>query len=117
MSGPDPVVDLEALLESVGGDCDLLDELAATFMQEVPGWIASLRAALERGDAAGVFRVAHGVTGAVGYFRAAPVRRLAAALEAMGREGELEAAPAALDQLETGLLELTQLLGEAPWRR
>lgn len=44
MSGRDPVVDLDALLESVGGDCDLLDELAATFIAEAPAWIASLRA-------------------------------------------------------------------------
>ncbi|HKW95688.1 MAG TPA: Hpt domain-containing protein [Methylomirabilota bacterium] len=117
MSGAELGFDLDALLESVAGDCDLLDELAATFISEAPGWIASLRAALERGDAATVFRVAHGVTGAVGYFRAAEVRQLAATLEAMGRAGQLEGAPAALDQLEAALLELKRLLGEAPWRR
>ena len=117
MSGRDPVVDLDALLESVAGDCDLLDELAATFISEVPAWIAALQAALERGDAAAVFRVAHGVTGAVGYFRAARVRQIAAALEAMGRAGQLESAPAALDQLEAALLELRQVLADSPWRR
>jgi len=117
MSGCDPVVDLDALLESVAGDCDLLDELAATFISETPAWIASLRAALARGDAAALFRVAHGVTGAVGYFRAAQVRQLAAALEAMGRAEQLEGAPATLDQLEAALLELRQLLADSPWRR
>ncbi len=111
------MIDLDALLESVGGDCDLLDELAATFISEAPAWIASLRAALERGDAATVYRVAHGVTGAVGYFRAGQVRQLAAALEAIGHAGQLEGAPAALDQLELALLELGLLLADSPWRR
>ncbi len=111
------MVDLDALIESVAGDRELLDEVAATFISEAPGWIASLRAALAQGDAGAVYRVAHGVAGAVGYFRATQVRQLAAALEAMGRAGQLEGAPAALDQLEAGLLELKRFVGEAPWRR
>ena len=77
MTESGPLLDLDALLESVGGDRELLDELAATFIAEVPGWIASLRAALESGQPETVFRVAHGVSGAVGYFRAAGVRKRA----------------------------------------
>ena len=38
------------LLAGVGGDRELLDELAATFAEEVPGWIATLRTALASGD-------------------------------------------------------------------
>jgi len=74
MTESGPLLDLDTLLESVGGDRELLDELAATFIAEVPGWIASLRAGLESGQPETVFRVAHGVSGAVGYFRAAGVR-------------------------------------------
>ena len=46
MTDGEPILDLAALLESVGGDRDLLDELAGTFAQEVPGWVASLRSAI-----------------------------------------------------------------------
>ena len=117
MTESGPLLDLDTLLESVGGDRELLDELAATFIAEVPGWIASLRAGLESGQPETVFRVAHGVSGAVGYFRAAGVRKRAVDLEATGRAGRLEGVAAQIDQLEIDLLALSRVLGEAPWRR
>lgn len=117
MTESGPLLDLDALLESVGGDRELLDEMAATFIAEVPGWIASLRAGLESRQPETVFRVAHGVSGAVGYFRAAGVRKRAADLEAMGRAGRLDEAAAQLDRLEADLHALSRHLDEAPWRR
>jgi HPt (histidine-containing phosphotransfer) domain-containing protein len=84
MAESGPLIDLDALLASVGGDRELLDELAATFIAEVPGWIATLRAALESREPETVFRVAHGVSGSLGYFRATGVRKRASDLEAMG---------------------------------
>ena len=101
---------------SAEGSEPLLDELAATFAEEVPAWIATLRTALASGDTETLFRVAHGVNGAVGYFRASEVQRPAADLEAMGRSRNLEGAPAALDLLEDGLLRLNRFLAKTPWR-
>ncbi len=112
-----PIVDLQALLESVDGDQELLDELAGTFAQEIPGWISALRIAAASADAPTLFRVAHGVNGAVGYFKAGRVRQVAAEIEAMGREGRLQDASAAVDRLEGALGELNAFLGSAPWRR
>ena len=116
-AGMDAPLDLDALLASVGGDRELLDELAAAFVPEVPRWITALRDALVRGDAETIHRVAHGVSGSVGYFRAPGVRERAVDLEAMGREQRLDGAAAAIDRLEAALLELSRLLGQAPWRR
>ena len=116
MTEREPLLDVDALLASVGGDRELLDELAATFAEEVPGWIATLRTALASGDTDALFRVAHGVNGAVGYFRASGVQRPAADLEAMGRSRNLEGASAALVHLEDGLLKLNTFLAKAPWR-
>lgn len=116
MTEREPLLDVDALLGSVGGDGELLDELAATFAEEIPGWVATLRTALASGDTETIFRVAHGVRGAVGYFRASGVQRPAANLEAMGRTQNLEGAPAALDELEDGLLELSTFLATTPWR-
>jgi two-component system, sensor histidine kinase and response regulator len=116
MTEPEPLLDLDALLESVGGDRELLDELAGTFAAEVPGWIATLRTAVSSGDSQTVFRVAHGVNGAVSYFKAPRVRQPAADLEAMGREGRLADAPQALDRLEEGLRALEKFLASAPWK-
>ena len=117
MSGSRVVLDVDALLASVDGDCELLDELAAAFTAEVPRWVAELRTALLRGDSQTVFQVAHGVSGSVGYFRVRSVRQRAVDLEGMGREGRLDGAAAAIDQLEADLVDLGRLLGQAPWRR
>jgi HPt (histidine-containing phosphotransfer) domain-containing protein len=117
MTEREPILDLVALLGSVGGDRELLDEVADTFTAEVPGWITALRAAVSSGDSATLFRVAHRVTGAVGYFKATGVRQAAADLEAMGREGKLEGASAAVDLLQGKLLELSAFLGSTPWRQ
>jgi HPt (histidine-containing phosphotransfer) domain-containing protein len=116
MTEREPLLDVDALLDSVGGDRELLDELAATFAEEIPVWIATLRAALATADAETLFRVAHGVNGALGYFKASGVQRPAADLEAMGRNRDLEGAPAALGRLEDGLLNLNTFLARAPWR-
>lgn len=117
MTEREPILDLAALLDSVGGDRELLDELASTFTAEVPTWIAELQAAVSSGDSATVFRVAHGVTGAVGYFKATGGRQAAADLEAMGRAGKLEKASAALDVLQGKLLELSAFLSSTPWKQ
>ena len=114
---PDVGIDVPALLASVGGDHGLLDELTTTFETERSEWIASLRAALADGDAAAVRRVAHSIAGALGYLRAAGVRRRAVDLEAMGRDGRLEGAGPAIDRLEADLGALSRLLAAAPWRR
>jgi HPt (histidine-containing phosphotransfer) domain-containing protein len=117
MTDREPILDLDALLESVGGDRDLLDELAGTFAEEVPGWLASLRSAISSGDSQTVYRVAHGVNGAIGYFKAPRVRQPAVELEAMGRENRLTDAPPVVDRLENALRELGSFLASTPWRQ
>jgi len=116
MTESEPILDLQALLDSVDGDRELLDELAGTFAHEIPGWVTALRTAASNDDSATLFRVAHGINGAVGYFKAAGVRQAAADLEAMGREGRLTDASAAVERLRSALVELSTFLGSAPWR-
>ncbi len=117
MTEREPILDLDALLESVGGDRELLDELAGTFAEEVPGWLASLKAAISSGDHQTVYRVAHGVNGAIGYFKAPRVRQPAVELEAMGRENRLTDAPQVLERLEAALHDLAKFLASAPWKQ
>lgn len=112
-----PVVDLDALLNNVGGDSDLLDELAGSFTTELAGWITPLRAAVLSGNAEAIHRFAHSLNGAIAVFTAPTVQRAAAELEAMGREANLGGAAEALDRLEAALVELTAFLRETPWRR
>jgi len=108
----------DALLESVGGDCELLDELAATFISEVPGWVTSLRGRPWRAhDSATVFRVAPWRDGRSGLLPGPrSVRQLAADPRHWARAGQLDGAATLLDRLEAALLDLSRFLREPPWR-
>jgi PAS domain S-box-containing protein len=95
--------DREAALERVGGDRALLRELIDMFQAEVPGWLAGLNEAIERGDAPTVKRLAHTLKGAVSTFAAATAVAAALRLEEIGRSGELAEAPAARQELRQAL--------------
>ncbi len=99
-------LDKEALLERAGHDIELAHEIVSIFLEECPGWLASLHAALDEEDPAEVQRVAHTLKGAVGNFGAKGASDLALLLERMGREGNLDDAEPIADQLE---LELERL--------
>jgi PAS domain S-box-containing protein len=105
-----PVWDRAVGLQRLGGDERLLADVAQIFLQDSPGWVAAVRAALARGDTAGLRRAAHTLKGAVGYFGAAAVAAAALRLEELGRAGDLAPAPAALESLEQALSRLRPAL-------
>jgi HPt (histidine-containing phosphotransfer) domain-containing protein len=84
-------------LREEGGD--LLSELVAMFVEEVPGQLAALEAALDRKDAAAARLTAHTLKGTGGNFGASRMQALASAIEEKGRSGLLDGADAALIQL------------------
>jgi two-component system sensor histidine kinase/response regulator len=87
-------------LERTGGDRELLKELIAVFLNEIPTWMQALRAAVDGRDAAAVRRVAHAVKGAVDSCGASGAFDAAMLLERVGVSGDLAGAPAALAALE-----------------
>jgi HPt (histidine-containing phosphotransfer) domain-containing protein len=97
----------------VGGDAELLKELADLFLEEYPRLMAELRAAHEQGDAKQVERTAHGLKGSVANFGAKPAVDAASQIEQLGKAGKLETVAEALRSLDLALLslhsELTQL--------
>jgi CheY-like chemotaxis protein len=92
--------DERTALERTGGDRELLRELIAVFLNEIPNWMQSLRGALERRDAASLRITAHAVKGAVDSCGASGAFDAAMLLERIGAEGNLAAGPAALAVLE-----------------
>ena len=85
--------DPAAALRHVGGDRELLAELAAAFRDESRSLLAELHEALEEHDAARLRGAAHTLKGAAGVFGANSVAETAKQLEMTGRAGDL--APAA----------------------
>jgi len=103
----DPIFDPSAALARVAGDEALLKELIEIFIEEYPGWIADLRAAVAAADAPWVRRAAHTIKGAVDNCGAGSAFDAAFRLERMAGEGRLSDAEEGVVALD---LEIQRLL-------
>jgi two-component system sensor histidine kinase/response regulator len=102
--------DMTAALERVGGDEELLKEIIGIFLDECPGWLAEIRAAVATRDAAKLKRAAHTVKGAVDNCGASAAFDAALRLERMGGDGQLSEAEVALTTLEDEIQRLQPAL-------
>ena len=96
-------VDLPLCLTRVGGDMELLREIAVLFIEDCPRAVAELREAIERQDALKLENAAHALKGSVANFGAQAAVDAAFRLEQMGRRGDLAESAAALGILERAL--------------
>lgn len=97
------VLDRSAALERLGGDEDLLREIAGIFLDEYEQLMNELRLAAENGSASGLERAAHTFKGAVSNFGADAATEAAYRIEAFARGGEVEQARAAMPQLHAAM--------------
>ncbi len=66
-----PAMDLDAALERVGGDSDLLSEIAALFLEQAPESLAAIRNAVKAGrDGRSIQQECHRLKGSIGNFAA-----------------------------------------------
>jgi CheY-like chemotaxis protein len=93
------VLDREEALQRVGGDAELLGELAELFLGSCDEQLAQLREAAARGDLEALRRGSHGLKGAVATLGAHPAAEAALRVETLSREGNLAGAEAALRAL------------------
>ena len=94
------LVNREAALDRVGGDEELLTEIARLFLEDSPSIMADIRLAVISKDAPRLEHAAHSLKGSVANFGADPVRDAAFELERMGRSKDLSRAGAAFEYLE-----------------
>jgi two-component system, sensor histidine kinase and response regulator len=99
-------IDREIALARVGGDTELLREIADLFLDDYPKALVELRCAAARGDAKAVERTAHGLKGSVANFGAKAAVDAAFRIESMGRDRKLTEVPQFLQTLEVALAEL-----------
>lgn len=99
-------LDRAVALSRLGGDEQLLQEIAKLFIDDYPHTLAEVRGAVQARDARGVERSAHALKGAVANFGANQVVAAAIQLETMGRSHHLDGAEQALAALEGALEEL-----------
>ena len=98
--GPGEGLDCDAALARVGGDADLLKEIARIFIDDCPRAMAEMQDASARADCVLLERAAHGLKGAASNFGASNVVAAALHLEKMGRSGTVEGFAAAYLDLE-----------------
>jgi two-component system, sensor histidine kinase and response regulator len=104
------VLDRTVALARVGGDEELLKEIAELFLEEYPRALSEIHQALDAGDSKALERSAHGLKGAVANFGARAVVDAAFELEQLGRAQELGPATEALLHLEQALAALHEEL-------
>ncbi|HEX5432534.1 MAG TPA: Hpt domain-containing protein [Bryobacteraceae bacterium] len=103
---PGSVFDREFALTRVGGDPQLLKEIAVLFLEHYPQWTGALHAAALRGDANALERAAHELKGSVANFGAGAAVEAALRLERLGRSRDFEGAMPAIQALELALAAL-----------
>jgi HPt (histidine-containing phosphotransfer) domain-containing protein len=96
-------LDLAAALGRVGGDEDLLREIAEIFLDECPDALSEVKQAIDATDAGALQNAAHALKGSVGNFGASEAYEAALRLEMMGRNGNLTGSTEALADLERAL--------------
>jgi len=105
----DQVLDMDAALERMEGDRELLQEIARIFQTECPPMLAEIREAWNARDARLLERLAHTLKGSSGNIGGRLVSLAAAELEQQARSGILEPAG---EQIERLAKETERLLSE-----
>lgn len=100
------VLDREAVLERVGGDAELLEELVGMYDEDAPKAVADIQNGLAGKDATALERAAHRLKGSLVTLGADAASDAAFSLEKMGRSGDLSVAEAALDALQAEMARL-----------
>ncbi|MGL6096830.1 MAG: PAS domain-containing protein, partial [Fimbriiglobus sp.] len=95
----DPLGPAAELLARCGGDADLLAEVAAVYLSEVPELLHDVRTAVDTADWPGAGRAAHKLVSLAGTLNSTGVVKEARAIEEMVRRGTTAAAPAAAKRL------------------
>jgi two-component system, sensor histidine kinase and response regulator len=96
----EPPFDRGTILARVEGDRDLLQEIVTLFLEETPGLLSEIRAAIARRNGAELAVAAHTLKGSVANFDAKRASDEVLKLEAIGKSGDLAAAQQTYDELE-----------------
>lgn len=105
-SGRESGLDRQFALSRVGGDEELLKEIAAVFLADYPNSLREIHAAIAAGEANQLERSAHSLKGSVANFGARDAVACALRLEEMGRAGKIQDGDEILRALEHALAAL-----------
>jgi len=96
-------LDKHVIVDRVGGDMELLREIADLFLQDYPSLVVKIKGALHQGNPELLEKAAHTLKGSVSNFGAESAVQAALNLENMGRSGNITEAPQMVVNLEKEL--------------
>jgi HPt (histidine-containing phosphotransfer) domain-containing protein len=99
-------LDMGSVLESLGGDRELLRDVLGMLLEELPRHMASLRQAIASGNADAIEKLAHSINGELSYLSLSEVSRNASDLEASGQDANTALSASLYGRLEARVLEL-----------
>jgi HPt (histidine-containing phosphotransfer) domain-containing protein len=112
-----PSLNVQVALDRIGGDEELLVDIAAVFLTEYPELLQEIENAVASADAELLQRSAHTLKGSLLAIGAEDAAQLALELETQGRQQRTGSASQSLQQLSIALQEVhrdvTALTGEA----
>jgi|SRR5579859_7769883 len=106
------VIERKALLEYLGDDTQLLQEVIGLFLADCPGKIVAIQSAVSAHIPIDIMKAAHALKGSLGVFGATNAVAAAQKLESMGRDGNIEGSTDTLCILEQEMLLVTSALNE-----
>jgi HPt (histidine-containing phosphotransfer) domain-containing protein len=112
-----PPVDLNAALDVVDGDVEILQMVVEMFLGEYGEQMAALDEAVARQDTPQVEQVAHKLKGIVSNVGGTFAREPAGRLEAMGMEGDLGDAEAVLESLKAEMERVRAFYSTPGWEQ
>lgn len=98
------------MLKQIGGDLELLHEVARVFLDDSPRLQEQLKLALQAQDGTALYSAAHAMKSAVGNFGAKATVSAAQALERASKSGDVAAYPELAANLLQGVEKLEQAL-------
>ena len=110
-----PSADREALMNRVGGDEQLFNEVVELFLVDCPIRLTAIQAAVASGNCEAIRLAAHALKGSASNVSALGLSSAARTLERLGVERRIEAAPAALRNLSAQAVLTIDLLRQ--WSR
>jgi len=108
--GHEGIIDIDKALARLGGDMNLLVEIAETFLADSGQMLGQISAHLDAQEAVELSRVAHRLKGAVGNFGTCEVYEAALALEQAAEAGDLKLTQQAWTNLNVAMSRLIPVL-------
>jgi HPt (histidine-containing phosphotransfer) domain-containing protein len=102
--------DEQALLDTVDGDIEFLEETVGMLDEDAPTLLDEVRRAAEERNAEGLARSAHALKSMLGNFCAAPAQEAARRVEEMGRHNQLTGVDEAVQALRNEAEQLKDAL-------